>query len=151
MSRSCVPALARNSDQKGDTSATVSAESTGVLSFSIGLDGIDCNNSVNRSYVSSSEVLTFDVTTGVGRTTVSVTLAAASVTKAPKKYEVCFSSPVSHFTNTYGASIAAGQAGLLPACPKKPTDACVVSRDRDRNGNVVVKFSVPVGDPRAKI
>jgi hypothetical protein len=141
------------SSEKGDTSAVVSADSNGVLSFSLGLDGVECNDSVNQYYVSNSKVITFDVTTAVGRTTVTITLDAASVTKTAKKYEVCFRSPTSPFVNKFGASIAAGQAGLLPACPKRLSNAppCLVSRDRDRDGNVIVQFSVPTGDPQAKI
>ena len=140
------------SSQKSDTSATVSAVSSGVLSLSLGLDDIDCNGSANRFYQSSSQVLSFDVTSGVGRTTVTITLAASTATRAVRKYEVCFSSPVSRFTNTYGASIAAGHAGLLPACPRRLAGGpCVLSKDRDRTGNIVVRFSVPSGDPRGKI
>ena len=148
----CSGACSGSSD-KGDTSATVSAETNGILTFSLGLDGIDCNDSANRFYASSSEVVTFDVTAGVGRTTVTITLGASSVTKVAKKYEVCFSSPASSFTNTYGVAIAAGQAGLLPACPRKLSGAppCVLSKDRARNGDIVVTFSVPTGDPRGKI
>lgn len=140
------------SSQKDDTSATVSAESNGVLSFSLGLDDIDCDNGPNRFYKSSSEVLTFDVTSGAGRTMVTITLAASSVTKVAKKYEVCFSSPLSSFTNAYGAAIVAGQAGLLPGCPRKLAGGpCVLSKERDRTGSIVVRFSVPSGDPRGKI
>ncbi len=84
-------------DQLGDTTATVSATSNGgVLSMSLGLDDIDCNNAVNHYYVSTSEVVDFSVTPAVGRTTITIKLAAASVDKPFFKYEVCYSSPSTH-------------------------------------------------------
>ena len=119
------------------------------------LDDADCNNAVNRNYVATSQTVSFDVTTGTGRTTIVMKLAAASVTKLFFKYEVCFKSPNSSFTNKYGAAIAAGQAGLLPLCLDhcdQPTGGpCVLFKWFDRYGNVYVKFSVPSGDPRAKM
>jgi hypothetical protein len=143
------------SDQLGNTSATVSATSNGgVLSMSVGLDTVDCNNAVNHNYVSTSQAVTFDVTPAVGRTTITMKLAAASVTRPFYKYEVCFSSPNSTFVNKYGATIAAGQAGILPQCVNcdKPTGGpCLLLRWFDLRGNVYVKFSVPSGDPRGKI
>ena len=84
--------------------------------LSLGLDNVDCNNAVNRNYVATSETVTFDVTPATGRTTVTMKIAAASVTKLWFKYEVCFSSPNSTFVNKYGATIPAGQAGILPSC-----------------------------------
>jgi hypothetical protein len=141
--------------QLGDTTATVSAKSDGgVLSMSLGLDDIDCNNKRNKYYVSTSEVVSWDVTSALGRTTVTIKLAAASVDKPVSKYEVCFSSANSTFVNKYGKTIAAGDAGILPWCVNcdKPSGGpCVVRKWSDHAGNVFVRFSVPSGDPRGKI
>jgi hypothetical protein len=138
-----------------DTWATVSAESTGILTFSLGVDSLDCNNSANLYYKGTSQVLTFDVTGSSGRTTVTMRLAKGSATRNLSRYEVCFSSPASRFVNKYGRTIAAGKAGLLPRCiwrPRHPSGGpCLVSRARDEDGNVLVTFSVPAGDPRGKI
>jgi hypothetical protein len=142
--------------QGGDTTATVSATSNGgLLTMSLGLDPApDCNNAANDFYVGSSEVLTFSVTPATGRTTVVMKLAKASVTKPFFKYEVCFASPDSAFVNKLGVPIAAGQAGILPWCSNifHPSGGpCVVLKWFDLHGNVFVKFSVPVGDPRGQI
>jgi hypothetical protein len=143
------------STQSGTTSATVSANSNGgVLSASLGLDNVDCNNAVNHNYVATSQAVTFDVTPAIGRTTITMKLAAASVTRLWFKYEVCFSSPNSTFVNKYGASIAPGQAGILPwcfNCDKPSGGPCVLLKWFDFHGNVYVKFSVPSGDPRGRI
>ena len=144
------------STQKGTTSATVNSSSNGgVLSASLGLDNVDCNNAVNRNYVATSETVTFDVTQGTGRTLVTMKVAAASVTKLWFKYEVCFSSPNSTFVNKYGATIPAGQAGILPSClfdcDRPSTGPCVLLKWFDLHGNVYVLFSVPAGDPRGRV
>ena len=138
----------------GDTTASVTAVSKdGILSYTLGLENLDCDNAINRFYRSKSEVLTFNVTEATGRTIVTIRLKASSVDRAAKKYEVCFSS-VKRFTNLYGVVIEPGVAGLLAACPKKVAlnaDPCVKSKARANNGDVVVTFDVPGGDPRGKI
>jgi hypothetical protein len=149
------------STQLGTTSATVSATSNGgVLTVSLGLDSLDCNDAANRYYVATSQVVSFDVTPATGRTVVTIKLAAAPGNRPYYRYQVCFSSPTSTFVNRYGATIAAGQPGLLPDCrdcddgrslPSPSSGPCVVARWVDASGNVYVKFSVPIGDPRGKI
>jgi hypothetical protein len=144
------------STQSGSTSATVSGSSNGgVLSASLGLDTVDCNNAVNRNYVATSETVTFNVTQATGRTLVTMKVAAASVTKLWFKYEVCFSSPSSTFVNKYGATIPAGQAGILPSCffdcDRPSVGPCVLLKWFDLRGNVYVLFSVPAGDPRGRV
>lgn len=139
---------------EGDTTATVSATSNGgVLSLSVGLDDLDCNNAVNHNYVATSETVTWNVTPAAGRTAITIKVDHASVTKSFLKYEVCFSSPTSAFINKYGNPIAAGDAGILPwciNCDKPSGGPCVVAKWFDLHGNVYVKFSVPAGDPRGK-
>jgi hypothetical protein len=142
-------------DQQGDTTATVSAKSNGgLLTMSLGLDPApDCNNAANGFYVGTSEVLTFSVTPATGRTTVVMKLARASVTKPVFKYEVCFESPDSEFVNKLGEQIGFGEAGILPWCSNilHPSGGpCVVLKWFDLHGNIYVKFSVPVGDPRGQ-
>jgi hypothetical protein len=139
----------------GDTGATVSASATGLLTLSVGLGDVDCNNRINGYYKGTSEAVTFDVTGGVSRTTVTIKLAKASVTRSILLYGVCFSSPVSQFKNWLGKTIEPGQAGVLPACLitklRRSDGPCMVSRRRDGSGNLLVTFSVPTGDSRGKI
>ena len=117
MSRPSARVRCSATSQSGTTSATVNANSNGgVLSVSVGLDNVDCNNAVNHNYVATSATVTFDVTPATGRTNVTLKIAAASVNKLWFQYEVCFSSPNSSFVNKYGAAIAPGQAGILPSC-----------------------------------
>ncbi len=149
----CSGACSGSADS-GDTTATINATSNGgVLTMSVGLDELDCNNAVNHNYVATSETVTWNVTPAAGRTSVTIKLDAASVTKVFLKYEMCFSSPTSAFVNKYGNPIAAGDPGILPWCVNvfKPSGGpCVVAKWFDLHGNVYVKSSVPAGDPRGK-
>ncbi len=137
------------------TTATVSANAPGgLLTMTFGVDSVDCNNAVNHYYVATSEVLTFAVTPSQGRKTITIGLAAAAVTKPASKYEVCFSTPNESFVNKYGATIAPNDPGILPTCKNcsKPSGGpCVLSRSKDKAGNVFVTFSVPMADPRGHI
>ncbi len=138
--------------QSGNTTGTVSANSNGgLLTLSIGLEEADCNNEKNNYYVATSEVVSFSVTPATGRTTVTIKIDKSSVTKPFIKYEACFLSPGSAFTNKYGKPIAAGEAGILPWCINclNPTGGpCVVAKWFDLHGNVYVRASIPAGDPR---
>jgi hypothetical protein len=137
---------------EGDvTSAALSASADGYLVLDVGSGTLHC-----EGYANSSETVTFDVTEGtVGtRTRVTITLDAGSVTKSARKYDVCFSSPESEFIDASGSKVLKGEAGLLADCPRnlQPTgDPCVLSRSKDKSGNVLVTFSVPLGDPRGVI
>ncbi|MGZ3631235.1 MAG: hypothetical protein ACXWQ6_01155 [Candidatus Limnocylindrales bacterium] len=138
------------------TTGQVSASGTSgsILSMSLGVDQLSCNDAPNHFYVSSSQVLSFGITPSLAVKTVTITLAKAFVTKPLYAYQVCFSSPDVSFVNRYGKTIAAGQAGLLPDCSKcKDADQppCVLARWIDRYGNVNIRFSAPAGDPKGNI
>jgi hypothetical protein len=153
-------------DQSGNTQASVSANTTGLLTLTVGLDGVTCNDAANSFYTTTSQPILFNVTSGTGRTTVTIGLAAGSVNRSYKKYQVCFSSPASSFTNRFGVAVAAGEAGLLPDCSRNDDHddhrglrssllgaqgPCVERRSKDAAGNVFVQFSVPAGDPRGAV
>ena len=53
------------SQTSGNTGATVNASSTGLLTLSVGVGDVDCNNRINGYYKGTSEAVTFDVTGGV--------------------------------------------------------------------------------------
>lgn len=147
----CTGSNCTATDAQDGTAAQVTASADGLILLAVGVGALDCS-----AYTESSETVTFDVTQGtVGtRTEVTIKLAAASVTKPAKKYEVCFSSPESSFTDAFGNHVPTGQAGLLADCPRSlqpGSDPCVLSRTKDRTGNVLVTFSVPLGDPKGVI
>jgi hypothetical protein len=157
------------SDTRTTTTATIDAVTNGgLLTLSLGLTNVDCNTPINKYYQATSEPLLFNVTQATGRTVVTMRIAAASVDRRYDKYQVCFSSPESTFKNRYGVRIGVDEAGVLPDCwwygfsyrtqlrTRKPghvtnAQACVEKRWKDHSGNVYVRFSVPPGDPRAKI
>jgi hypothetical protein len=150
----CSGGCAGSSD-KGTTSATVSSSSSGgVLRMSLGLDALSCDDAPNQYYQSSSSPLTWDVTSADGRTEVTIRLAAADVNRPYNLYDVCFSADSYGFRNRYNVRIDPGEAGLLKGCPprlgKQDADPCVVEKWRE-NGDVLIKFSVPKGDPRGRI
>ena len=159
-------------DSKADTTASIDATTSGgLLTLSLGLEEVDCNNAANRFYQATSQPLLFDVTQATGRVVVTVRIDAASVDRKVSRYQVCFSSPVSTFVSRYGTTVAPGVAGILPDCWRDDDDdddhhhtsrsapkplpvgsqACTETRWKDSAGNVFVRFSVPPGDPRAKI
>lgn len=156
-------------DTRTSTTATIDAvTSGGLLTLSLGLTTVDCNNAINKHYQATSEPLLFNVTQATGRTVVTMKIAAGSVDRRYDRYQVCFSSPESTFKNRYGVRIGVDEAGVLPDCwwygfshrsqlrTRKPghvtnAQACVEKRWKDHAGNVYVRFSVPPGDPRAKI
>jgi hypothetical protein len=136
---------------QGDTQASIQASSDGYLVLDVGGAELPCAGGAG-----ASETVTFDVVSEelTSRTTVTVKLDASAVTKAANKYDVCFSSPTSTFTDKAGRTVGPGESGLLADCPRTVrlgTQACVVSRRRDKAGNVIVVFSVPPGDPRALV
>jgi hypothetical protein len=140
---------------KGGTTTTIAANSSGgVLSFSLGTSSVDCNNKTNLWYKGTSAPVEFDVTSGTGRTTVTIELDRADVTKPFLLYEVCFSSPESRFRNLFGKWIEPGEAGLLPPCLftiRRSDQPCLVAKWIDKDRDVHVRFSVPPGDPRGRI
>ncbi len=94
------------------------------------------------SYVASSELIVFNVTTSDGTTasnrpkTATFTLAAEFVTKSASKYEVCFQG-------------ATGPAQLLAMCANRnPVLPCVVSKGLDKDKNLVIVVAAPGGDPK---
>jgi hypothetical protein len=143
------------SSVKDTTTAKISASSDGgVLTMSLGLDPLDCHDSANQFYETSSATVTWDITPANDRTEITIRLDKADVTRPYNLYDVCFSSPTSSFRNRYNVKIEKGKAGLLKICPprldKQDSDPCVVDKWRD-NGDVLIKFSVPPGDPRGRI
>lgn len=138
----------------GKTKATVAASATNgqagdlvILSINDPTLTLDCDG-----YTETSDLIAFDVTTSNGSTasgrskTLTMTLAAANVTKSASKYEVCWFSPIQFKTK----SGVMDTTGLLPTCASRnPVAPCVVSKALDKAKNLVIVVSAPPGDPRS--
>lgn len=138
----------------GKTKATVAASATNgqagdlvILSINDPTLSLDC-----AGYTETSDLIAFDVTTSDGTTasgrskTLTMTLAAADVTKSASKYEVCWFSPIAFKTK----SGTTANTGLLPTCASRnPVAPCVVSKALDKSKNLVIVVSAPPGDPRS--
>ncbi|HET7168815.1 MAG TPA: hypothetical protein VFI69_06395 [Candidatus Limnocylindrales bacterium] len=137
------------------TSAKVDAQASGgsagdlvILSIADPTVTLDC-----AGYSESSDAVVYDVTTSNGTDpsnrpkVATMTLAAAFVTRAASKYDVCYSSNLP-FTTKSGTTAT---TGLLPACANRnPQAPCVVSRTLDKQKNLVIVVSSPPGDPAAR-
>jgi hypothetical protein len=142
----CTPSGCDKPDVQGKTQARVTADGGKYVLLDVGGSGLDCGG-----YAESSEIVNFLVTEADGRTTVRITLDDPG--KPSNKFEVCFSSPESSFTDKSGATVGPGDAGLLPDCPAtigEDTGTCVVDKFRS-SGDQVVIISVRPGDPRTII
>jgi len=148
---------------RNGTGVQVSSETGDRVLLGLGGTGADC-----PGYTETSASATFDVAGSTTRTTVRFTVPYAG--RAASTYQVCFTSPESSFTDRAGDPVARGASGLLRDCHRGshrdgavrtagkstfgaiPVDAdpCVVSRSL-KDDAIVVTFSVPPGDPRAKI
>lgn len=136
------------------TKATVAASATNgqagdlvILSINDPTLTLDC-----AGYTETSDLVAFDVTASDGSTasgrskTLTMTLAAADVTKSASKYEVCWFSLVPFKTK----SDTTATTGLLPTCASRnPVAPCIVSKALDRAKNLVIVVSAPPGDPRS--
>jgi hypothetical protein len=120
---------------------SVTAAPGDLLSVSISVETLTCTG-----YTPTSGVVTF-FSTAASVSSVTITIDAASVTKAASQFQVCFSSTLP-FTDRSGNLVPAGGAGLLADCSKKTGPPCTVSRVKDKAGNVIVTLQAPEGDPR---
>jgi hypothetical protein len=94
------------------------------------------------TYVPTSELFVFNVTTSNGNTpstrskTATFTMAAQFVTQSASKYQVCYQG-------------ATGPAQLLAACANKnPVLPCIMSKTLDKSKNLVIVVAAPGGDPK---
>jgi hypothetical protein len=126
-------------DTTGQVSVT--AAPGDLLSISIGVDSLAC-----AGYATTSQIVTF-TSTAASVSTVTITIDAASVNKAPSQFQVCFSSSLS-FTDRTGNVVPPGGSGLLADCSKKVSAPCTVSRSKDKAGNISLVMQAPPGDPR---
>ena len=58
---------------------SLDVNSSGILTVSLGLDGLTCNNSANQFYEHTSEAVTWDVTQANSRTVITIRLDASTV------------------------------------------------------------------------
>jgi hypothetical protein len=125
----------------GNTSANelASAGASGdQLTLVLSVEALDC-----VGYTEVSAVVTFD-TTGTRTKTITITIPK-SVGGNANSRQVCFSSPTP-FTDRFGATVT---TGLLPDCTVAPAP-CTLS-SKVVQGNIVVMFSAPAGDPKGRV
>ena len=125
----------------GNTRASESASSGASgdqLTLAISVETLDC-----VGYTEVSAVVTFD-TTGVRTKTITITVPK-SVGGNANSRQVCFSSPTP-FTDRFGATVT---TGLLPDCTVSPAP-CTLS-SKMVQGDIVVTFSAPAGDPKGRV
>lgn len=125
----------------GNTRASESASSGASgdqLTLALSVEALDC-----VGYTEVSAVVTFD-TTGARTKTITITVPK-SVGGNANSRQVCFSSPTP-FTDRFGATVT---TGLLPDCTVAPAP-CTLS-SKMVQGDIVVTFSAPAGDPKGRV
>ena len=151
------------------TTATVSgiAGTNDLLTVSLGAPTTPAYTCVG--YTTTTEILDFNLTSLTGGTaggvkTAAFTLLKAFVTRPASAYEACFASPLPFVTKSGAPAPKVGDVyvGLLPSCSSggggdehKGSDCtvgppCVLSKVKDRYGNVTLTITAPPGDPRVK-
>jgi hypothetical protein len=155
VAKTCSGSCPANPDPKGGTTASLDVTSSGIVTASLGIDsGLTCDNAANDFYEDTTPIVTWNVTQANSRTVITIRLDASRVDRPYNLYDVCFSAPSYGFRNRFNVRIEPGEAGLLKICPprldKQNADPCVVDKWRE-NGDVLIKFSVPPGDPRGRI
>lgn len=132
------------------TSVNVSTSGGGLLAMSLlSPDVLTCSGYTAMSATALTEELG-----GTGTTTVTLYIGKSLVDESPNNgasfYQICFEYPAGSgltFTDSSGASVTAGNAGLLPDCSSTTPAPCVVARNKTKAGVVKVTFTTPSGDP----
>ena len=115
---------------KGTTSTSISLTSDGgVLTLSLGLDDLDCNDAPNHYYTSTLEPVSWDITSASGRVEVTIRLDSADVNRPYNLYDVCFSSLSTGFRNRYNEKIGPDRRGCSRSARPgwTPSRACSTS------------------------
>jgi hypothetical protein len=128
----------------GDTSAhmeTSAGDPNDMLFFSVSPGQLNC-----ALYRETSSLVTFEVT-GPRTKTITVEVPRTGA-RTPSSYQVCYSSP-NTFSDRNGQLV---NKGLLPDCVPTTNDPapCVVSRGFVE-GQMVIVFSAPLGDPKGRV
>ena len=133
--------------------------------LSVSLGSATSTNFTCAGYTTTTDVLDFNLTSlsgapSGGPKTAAFTLLAKFVTRPAKAYEACFLSNQPFTTksgapatgvDTNGDGVVDSYAGLLPNCDcRHPVPPCVVSKERDKRGNVTITIVAPPGDPGFK-
>jgi hypothetical protein len=147
------------------TSVSVTAssgQSDGVLTISLlGNSDFQC-----AGYIAYSTPTEFNVTAGDRFKTVTIRLDKRVVNQIPDNgaahFQVCYVSPNAYTTDGSGNPVSffdrngdpiyPNQPGLLPDCNNTSSNPpCVLSRNKDKAGDVIVTFLAPIGDPKGRI
>ncbi len=134
--------------------AAVDTSAAGTYLLSLNADSIDCGDSFNHApgtvSVDSTSAETKVVTITIDKSAVK----AAGPNNGVASYQVCHQADHT-FTTKDGTPAVEGPSGtfmgLLPDCPPMPTAAdapCILSKTKDRAGNIVITLLLPAGDPK---
>lgn len=136
----------QNSVGGSQTTATARTTSAtaGFLPMSFDVVKLDCGDTANHA----AAVTTIDSVGLTGTKTVTITVSKEFDQLQPNNgvahYQICYQSDTP-FTDRFGSTTT---LGLLPDCkPSSPTAPCVVSKTKDKAGNVILEVLLPEGDP----
>lgn len=152
----CPPQCDAHAGQGQKTAANVTAGATGgsagdliILTIADPTLTLQCGTYVATSDIVSFDVTTFDGSTPSGRAKqAELILSAPFVTKSSAtKYDLCYSAN-DPFLDKDGALVT---TGLLPTCAQRsPTLPCLLDRYIDnRTGDLHMLVGAPEGDPKA--
>ncbi len=142
----CVVSKPRTMTAALDTSAA------GTYLLSLNADSISCGDTFNHA----PGTVTVDSTSEQTKV-LTITIDKSEVKAAPNNgvmfYQVCYQSDTPFNPRGGDPSNPADDVtlGLLPDCPPMPTAAdapCILSKSKDKAGNVVIKVLLPAGDPQ---
>jgi hypothetical protein len=133
--------------------AAVNTSAAGIFLLSLNADAIDCGDSFNHA----PGTVTVDSTSSETKV-VTITIAKSVVKATPNNgvrfYQVCYQADHS-FTTRDGTPATEAPpgtfTGLLPDCPPMPTAAdapCILSKSKNKAGNVIIAVLLPAGDPK---
>jgi hypothetical protein len=133
--------------------AEVNTSAAGTYLLSLNADSIDCGDSFNHAPGTVS-VDSTSAETKVLTITIDKTVVKATPNNGVNSYQVCHQADHTFTTKDGTAAVEDPPGtftGLLPACPPMPTAAdapCILSKTKDKAGNVVITLLLPAGDPK---
>jgi hypothetical protein len=126
--------------------AALNTSAAGTYFLSLNADSIDCGDSFNHA----PGTVSVDSTSAETKV-LTITIDKSAVKAAPNNgvtfYQVCYQSDT-EFTDRNGTRTT---LGLLPDCPSMPMPAdapCILSKTKDKAGNVIIMVLLPAGDPK---
>jgi hypothetical protein len=130
----------------GSMTAAVDTSATGTYKLSLNADTLDCGDSFNHA-PGVVTVESMSAETKVLTITIDKSVVKATPNNGVTFYQVCYQSETP-FKDKNGNMTS---LGLLPDCPPMPTPSdapCILSKTKDKAGNMVIMILLPAGDPK---